>query len=58
MQNDFNLTAQPVITCSKLAIKTPERRHWRSSGVSIVNFGNFEEVNAGWEKTAVNIFTV
>ena len=24
--------------CSKLTIKTPERRHWRSSGVFIVNF--------------------
>ena len=24
--------------CSKLAIKTPERRHWRLSGVLIVNF--------------------
>ena len=24
--------------CSKLIIKTPERRHWRCSGVFIVNF--------------------
>ena len=24
--------------CSKLTIKTPERRHWRLSGVFIVNF--------------------
>ena len=24
--------------CSKLIIKTPERRHWRRSGVFIVNF--------------------
>ena len=24
-------------TCSKLTIKTPERRHWRRSGVFIVN---------------------
>ena len=24
--------------CSKLTIKTPERRHWRRSGVFIVNF--------------------
>ena len=24
--------------CSKLAIKTPERRRWRHSGVFIVNF--------------------
>ena len=24
--------------CSKLTIKTPERRHWRHSGVFVVNF--------------------
>ena len=24
--------------CAKLTIKTPERRHWRRSGVFIVNF--------------------
>ena len=24
--------------CSKLTIKSPERRHWRYSGVFIVNF--------------------
>ena len=24
--------------CSKLTIKTPERRHWRRSGVYIINF--------------------
>ena len=26
--------------CSKLTIKTPERRHWRRTGVFIVNFEN------------------
>ena len=26
--------------CSELTIKTPERRHWRRSGVFIVNFEN------------------
>ena len=31
--------------CSKLIIKTPERRHWRRSGVFIVNF---EHVHADW----------
>ena len=32
--------------CSKVIIKTPERRQWRQcSSVSIVNF---EQVNAGW----------
>ena len=25
-------------TCSKLTIKTPQRRHWQRSGVFIVNF--------------------
>ena len=32
--------------CWKLTIKTPEQRHWRRSGVFIVNF---EHVIAGWE---------
>ena len=30
--------SQPAITCSKVTIKTPERRHRRHSGVFIVNF--------------------
>ena len=45
--------------CPKLTIKTPERHHWRRSGVFIVNFEHislfssvfivdFEQVNAGW----------
>ena len=42
--------------CSKLTIKTPERRQWRRSVVFIVNFKrishvsivNFEQVNASW----------
>ena len=33
--------------CSKLTIKTPERRHWRRFGVFIVNF---EQVNVDWER--------
>ena len=39
---------EPEITIFKVnnrRIKTPERRHWRRSGVFIVNF---EQVNAGW----------
>ena len=46
-------------TCSKLIIKTPERRHWRRPGVLIVNFEHishlfssvsidFEQVNVSW----------
>ena len=31
-------------TCSKLTVKTPERRHWQSS----VSFVNFEQVNTYW----------
>ena len=55
---NFGKLSQPAITCSKLTIesvqstqcskltiKTKERRHWRRSGVSIVNF---EQLNAGW----------
>ena len=44
--------------CSKLTIKTPERRHWHRSSVFIVNFENisrscvsivnFEHGNADW----------
>ena len=45
--------------CSKLTIKTPERRHWRSTGVFIVNFEHisplflvffvdFEHANVSW----------
>ena len=35
--NSRNTRARCEI-CSKLTIKTPERRHWRLSGVFIVNF--------------------
>ena len=35
--NDKN-TRKRCEICSKLTIKTPERRHWRRSGVFIVNF--------------------
>ena len=30
--------------CSKLTIKTPERRHWRRSGVFIVNVDHISHV--------------
>ena len=35
------VATQPAITCSKLTIKTPERRQWRRSGVFI---GNLEHI--------------
>ena len=35
--NNRNTKARCEI-CSKLTIKTPERRHWRCSGFFIVNF--------------------
>ena len=58
--DSINTRASPGI-CSKLTIKTPERRQWRRSGVFIVNFEtyfspcssasivNFEHVIVGWE---------
>ena len=49
--------------CSQLTIKTPDRRHWRRSGVFIVNFEhtpcssvsivNFEQVNSGNNYTRI-----
>ena len=51
---------------SKLKIKIPERRHWRYSGVFIVNFEhfslvcssisivNFEQVNAHWDEWSLD----
>ena len=30
-------------TCSKLTIKTPERRQWRLSGLSIANFEHISQ---------------
>ena len=46
--------------CSKLTIKSSERRHWRRSGVFIASLEQisliifvsiiyFEQVNVGWE---------
>ena len=36
--NNRNTRSKMCEICSKLTIKTPEQRHWRRSGVSIVNF--------------------
>ena len=36
--------------CSKLTIKTPERHHWRCSGVFIVNSEHISHLAAGgWD---------
>ena len=43
--NNRNTRARCEI-CSKLTMKMPEQRHWRCSGVLIVNF---EHVIAGWD---------
>ena len=56
--NNRNTRAKCEI-CSKLAIKIPEGRQWRRSGIFIVNFEhisfcssvsilNFEQINAYW----------
>ena len=41
--NNRNTTAR-CETCSKLTIKTPERRHWRRSGFFIVNFEHISQL--------------
>ena len=47
-ENISSLRFQPAVTCSKLTIKTPERRH---SSVSIVNL---DQVNTDWDLTALS----
>ena len=42
--NNRNTRARCEI-CSKLTIKTPERRHWRRSGVFIVTFEHISHLN-------------
>ena len=37
--------------CSKLIIKTPERRHCLLVPCSSVSIVNFDQVNAGWENS-------
>ena len=37
--------------CSKLTIKTPERRHWRFKPCCSASVVNFEHVIAGWADT-------
>ena len=55
--------------CPKLTRKTPERRQWRRSGVSIVNFEyftpcsnvstvNFEHIITGWDSAQPTKFTL
>ena len=39
--------------CSKLTIKTPERRRWRRSGDSTVSIVNFKHVIAGCDTLEV-----
>ena len=58
--NNSTTTRERREICSKLTIKTLEWRHWRRSGVFIVNFENilhplssvsifgFEQVNVSW----------
>ena len=48
--NDRNARKRFEI-CSKLTMKTPERRHWRHFVVSISNVSNveFEQVNVNWD---------
>ena len=58
-------TRESCEICSKLTMKTPERRHLRLSGVFIVNFEhifssisivNFEQVNVSWGNHVSDVF--
>ena len=40
--------------CSKLAIKTPERRHWRRSGAFIVNYEQISHIVFVFPLTTLN----
>ena len=56
--------------CSKLTVKTPERRHWRRSGVFIVNFNHIShfflefllltlnKLNVSWEAIIFSGFSI
>ena len=57
LTNDCSV--QPAFTCSKITIKTPERRHWSHSSVFVdgveqilqisgVSIIDSEQANAGW----------
>ena len=41
--------------CSKLTIKIPERRHWRRSGIFIVNF---EHISATSHVNLISVWTL
>ena len=43
--------AQPAIACSKLTIETLEQGVKYVQTCSSVSIVNFEQVNAGWERT-------
>ena len=44
VQSQNRNTGKMCEICSKLTIKTPERRHWRRSGVFIVNFEQISNI--------------
>ena len=41
--------------CSKLTIKTPERRHWRRSGVFIVDFEHISHLVLVFLRLSLNM---
>ena len=48
------LIFQSAIACSKLIIKAPERRQWRSLGVFIVNFEHISHLVLVFSKLTLN----
>ena len=52
--NNRNIRTRSGI-CSKLSIKTPERRHWRRSGVFIVSFEHISHLDLVFLLLTLNI---
>ena len=53
--NNTNTRARYEI-CSKLTIKIPERRHWRRSGIFIVNFEHISQLVLVFPLLTLNIY--
>ena len=52
--NNRNIRTRCKI-CSKLTIKTPKPRHWRGSGVFIVNFDYISHLVLGFLLLTLNV---
>ena len=48
-------TLEQGMKCPKLTIKTPKRRHWRRSGVFIVNFEHISHLVLAFLSLTLNM---